>query len=261
MAIEVFNRFENKYMIDSDTFFKLKQRLSDFMEADAYNKKYDTYSISNIYYDTEDSHLIRTSLAKPDYKEKLRLRSYGTPDADAKVYVEIKKKFCGLTNKRRSAMKLSDAYTFLANGEIPELKPGMNPQVLREIEYILQQHRLVPSLYLAYDRRAYFGIGEHDLRVSFDRNIRSRRYDLFLEAGDYGDMLLDDGMWLMEVKSSESIPLWFARLLSEHKIYPTSFSKYGTVYTQELERAHQIPAAAFGNQERETVAVPALATA
>jgi hypothetical protein len=234
MAIEIFKRYENKYMLDEMTFDRLQRRLSDYMELDSNNKRYKTYPICNVYYDTPDSNLIRTSLSKPNYKEKLRLRSYGTPEADSKVYVEIKKKFRGLVNKRRSALPLAEAYVFLETGNIPDIDYSMNIQVLSEIQYILKQHPLAPRIYLAYERRAYFGNDRHDLRVSFDTNILTRRTDLRLESGIYGDSLLPDSKWLMEIKTSKSIPIWLCRILSEYKTYPVSFSKYGTEYKQML---------------------------
>lgn len=235
MAIEVFNRYENKYLIDERTLYKLQRRVSDYMEPDEYNKEDKTYTITNLYYDTQDSHLIRTSLKKPKYKEKLRLRAYGVPDGDSEVYAEIKKKVNGLVNKRRSALRLDEAYDFLQTGMMPDPQPCHNRQVLCEISYILQRHDLCPVLYLAYDRRAYFGLGQHDLRISFDSNIRTRRYDLKLEDGDYGDPLTDEGLWIMEIKVAQSMPIWLCRLLSENNIYPTSFSKYGAEYRQMHE--------------------------
>ena len=237
MAIEVFNRYENKYRIDADTLIKLEGRLSDHMELDAYNKENETYTIANLYYDTPDSYYIRTSLSKPQYKEKLRLRAYGVPDADTIVYAEIKKKVNGLVNKRRSALKLEEATEFLGSGSIPEQQPYHNGQVLNEVSYLLSRHELRPTLYLAYDRRAYFGSGERDLRISFDRGIRTRRYDLKLDLGDYGAPLIESNQWVMEIKTSQSIPLWLTRLLSEYRIYPVSFSKYGAEYMRLLENS------------------------
>lgn len=139
-------------------------------------------------------------------KEKLRLRSYGTPGETSPVYVEIKKKVSGLTNKRRCELPLPQGCAFLSTGTLPALTGNMNAQVLREVQYLMEWNEVRPALYLAYDRRAYFGVGEHDLRVSFDRNIRSRRTELALEAGDYGAPLLGPDQWLMEVKSAQSIP-------------------------------------------------------
>jgi SPX domain protein involved in polyphosphate accumulation len=252
MAIEIFNRYENKYVVSEKTALRLQDRLSEYMELDAYNKLHDTYSISNLYYDTEDSHLIRTSLSKPKYKEKLRLRAYGVPDGNTNVYVEIKKKVNRLVNKRRSAMTLDEAYSFLQSGRAPEIRPGMNRQVVGEIEYFLQTCDINPMICLSYERRAYFGVGQHDLRVSFDTNILTRRYDLRLESGIYGAPLLDGDCWLMEIKVAQSIPFWLCQLLSEYEIYPVSFSKYGTEYKQMLKSAINrrskyafIPAAAY----------------
>lgn len=53
-----------------------------------------------------------------------------------------------------------------------------------------------------------------------------------LEHGSYGNKLLPDGQYLMEVKISGAVPLWFAKIISGLNIYPVSFSKYGTEYKQ-----------------------------
>jgi hypothetical protein len=234
MAIEVFNRNECKFLIDEEIYEQLQTRLLQYMELDEYNKENQFYTISNIYYDTKDNQLIRNSLAKPVYKEKLRLRSYGVPKEDAKVYLEIKKKVGGLVNKRRTKLSLKEASDFINSGEKPQLKDYMNKQVLNEIEYILKIHDLEPKLYLAYDRKAFFGKENRDLRITFDTNIRTRRYDLALESGDYGESLLESGKWLMEVKAEKNIPHWLAKILSEYKIYKSSFSKYGKEYENQI---------------------------
>jgi SPX domain protein involved in polyphosphate accumulation len=234
MAIEVFNRHENKYRMNEDTSIRLQGRLFEYMQMDTNNTERFTYPICNLYYDTDDSYLIRASLQKPKYKEKLRLRSYGIPNENSKVYVEIKKKFRGVVNKRRSKLRLNEAYDFLASGETLETRPYMNGQVLREVEYILSRYDLKPKVFLAYERRAFFGADGSDLRVSFDTAIVTRRDDLRLESGIYGEPLLSDGEWLMEIKTSTSVPVWLAGLLSEYKVYPSGFSKYGAEYKRSL---------------------------
>ncbi|HEY9061454.1 MAG TPA: polyphosphate polymerase domain-containing protein [Pseudobacteroides sp.] len=239
MAIEVFNRYEKKFMMNTHTYEKVLRTLDQYMELDEYNKKHDFYTIANIYYDTKDHHLIRKSLSKPKYKEKLRLRAYGVPSLEDKVYLEIKKKVCGLVNKRRTKLTLSEAYDFVATGQKPELKKYMNKQVLNEIEYFLSVYDLEPKLYLAYDRKAYFGIDNRDLRITFDTNIRTRREDLRLELGDHGEQLLNKDVWLMEVKAEKTIPIWLTRMLSEYKLYKRSFSKYGTEFKTLVRKNSQ----------------------
>ena len=230
MAIEVFNRRENKYLIDKETFEKIIKVMDEHMDMDSHNIDHEPYTISNIYFDTPDDYLIRTSLSKPKYKEKLRLRAYKVPNMDSKVFLEIKKKFKGVVNKRRTKLKLSEAYDFVESGIAPAPQSYINAQVLKEIEYFLKIYDLSPKLYLAYDRIAYFEKNNRDLRISFDMNIRSRRYDLRLEKGDYGEKLLSDGTYLMEIKTSTAMPLWLTSVLADLHIGRTSFSKYGTEY-------------------------------
>lgn len=230
MAIEVFNRYEHKYKLDRETFEKVLEILDAHMDMDSHNKDHTPYTIANIYFDTPDDYLIRTSLDKPEYKEKLRLRAYGVPDKDSKVFLEIKKKFNGIVNKRRTKLTLEEAYRFLETGKAPEPKDYMNKQVLRELEYFLKIYNVSPKLYLAYDRIAYFEKGNKDLRISFDMNIRSRRYDLALEKGDYGERILKEDVYIMEIKTSLAKPLWVTHMLADLNIRRNRFSKYGTEF-------------------------------
>ena len=146
MAIEVFNRYEHKYLLDKDTYEKVIEIMDKHMNLDSYNENHVPYTIANIYYDTEDDFLIRTSLSKPEYKEKLRLRAYGIPDKTSKVYLEIKKKYNGIVNKRRTTLLLGEAYNFIKSGNAPLHKDYMNVQVIKEIEYFLRIYDLKPKL-------------------------------------------------------------------------------------------------------------------
>lgn len=240
MAIEVFNRYESKYLMDSQSFQEIYNRLLDYMELDEYNKNDQFYSISNLYFDTDQHSIIRSSLAKPKYREKLRLRAYGVPKPDAKVYLELKKKVFGLVNKRRTGLTLGEAYEFVRTGVEPELKPYMNKQVIQEIKYFLGRYELQPKVYLAYDRIAMFCKNNRDLRITFDTNIRSRRYDLLLEAGDHGELLMAKDQWLMEVKAEKTVPVWLAQLLSELGMFRTGFSKYGNEYRMNIRQEERI---------------------
>ena len=234
MAIEVFNRSEIKYLLTDELYRKIRPILEDYMEVDAYSRNGEFYTICNIYYDTERHDLIRKSIDKPAYKEKLRLRSYGVVRPGDKVYLEIKKKFDGKVNKRRTSMKLEDAYHYIQTREKPVPKSYMNRQVFREIDQLMNRYPLKPMLYLSYDRNAYFGKENSGFRVTFDKNILTRRENLGLDIGIYGDSLLPQGLWIMEAKAENALPLWFAKLLSTNHIYPASFSKYGSEYKKTI---------------------------
>lgn len=230
MAIEVFNRYEMKYRITNEQYEKLRESLSEHMESDEHSRNGEFYTICNIYYDTVHNDLIRRSIDGGIYKEKMRLRSYGTVEMDQKVFLEIKKKYDGLVNKRRTKMILKDAYDYFATGKKPEVLPFMNGQVLDEIDHMKNSLHLMPKLFLSYDRCAMFDRENRDFRVTFDRNITARRYDLGLHYGVYGDKLIGEDEWIMEIKIDKAMPLWMTKILSEFRIYKTSFSKYGAEY-------------------------------
>lgn len=234
MAIEVFSRYEKKYLITQENFIWLLEKIEPYMNPDKFNKNGKLYNIANIYYDTQNDALIRASIEKPVYKEKLRLRSYGVPNLEDEVFLEIKKKYKGLVNKRRTRLHLKEAYDLVERGINPVDKPYVNSQVLNEIKYFLSLYDLSPKVYLTYDRMAFFDKVDGDFRVTFDTNIRTRRQDVRLEAGNHGQLLLENDLWVMEVKSSGAVPLWFTALLSEKEIYSNSFSKYGTEYKKTL---------------------------
>ncbi len=228
MAQEVFERIEKKYLLPETVFRRLLPELRKHMADDVYGR----YTISNIYFDTEQFDLIRASLEKPVYKEKLRLRCYGTPSEDGKVFVEIKKKYKGIVYKRRITLSLKEARRYLVYGIRPDMTDWKftRQQIFREIDYMKERYGLRPAAFIAYDRIALAGTEDPELRVTFDTNLRYREDRLDLRKGDDGYPLLDSDTVLMEIKIPGAAPLWLARLLSENGIHMTSFSKYGTYY-------------------------------
>ena len=235
MAIEVFNRQEIKYLLTDEQKNALLSIIGDYMDSDPYNKDGKPYSICNLYLDTDSDELIIKSLEKPAFKEKIRLRSYGTAALTDTVYLESKKKFDHVVNKRRTSFLLQDAYKYFEDGSIPLNYSGLNRQVMKEIDYIMSFYNLKPRVFISYDRLAFFEKNNSDFRLTIDRNIQTRRTDLRLDSPIYGKQLLPEGKWLMEAKAFKAFPLWFVHFLSERKIFSSSFSKYGAEYKTHLE--------------------------
>ena len=217
-----FARIEKKYLISPVQQELILAGARRYMKEDVYGR----YSISSIYYDTPDFSLIRASLEKPAYKEKLRVRSYGTPRDGENVFVELKKKVGGVVYKRRAVMRAQDAPRYLA-GEAA-LSPG--GQISREIDYFQRFHAAAPAVFIGYDRMALSGVDEPELRITFDTALRWRTHDLDLRLGSAGAPLLPPERVLMEIKIPGAAPLWLCRLLSRARAYPASFSKYGACY-------------------------------
>lgn len=231
MYESIFQRVEEKYVITKKERDIIMEKIQPYIKKDKYYES----KICNIYFDTNNSDLIINSIGKPDFKEKIRLRSYGIPELDNDVFLERKEKYKGIVGKRRIKMKLSEFYDYMEQGEC-----SADNQIMKEIDYCFKYYSLVPSIYVAYDRKSYKGINEKDLRITFDENLRSRRNNLKLEDGDSGELYFKEEIYLMEIKTLSSIPLWFVRILSELKIYPKSFSKYGNIYIKEISNKEEL---------------------
>ena len=227
----VFKRKEIKYLLSSEERNALLPILEAHMEPDAFAHS----SISNLYYDTPDFRMVRRSLEKPMYKEKLRLRSYGMSENTSTVFPEIKKKAMGIVYKRRISLPYQEAVSFLSGQQIASTDTcdGTTRQILHELDWMLASYEnLSPRVFLSYERDSYKGVSDPSLRLTLDQDILFRTDRLDLREGAFGEAILLPDQTLMEVKISNAAPLWLAQALSEIGIFPVSFSKYGRAYEQ-----------------------------
>ena len=229
MAITVMQRYELKYLLSAAQTDYLRERLKGRMEVDEFGLT----SIASLYYDTPDYRLIRASIEKPKFKEKIRLRSYGIATDESPVFLELKRKYDGVVYKRRVQSTIPMVEKFFAGeGEI-----CAGGQINREITYFRDYYKtLVPACLIIYDRTAYFEPGG-DLRLTIDNDPRYRMEDLTLKKDMRGISLLPPGGTVLEIKVQGAMPLWLTDILSEGKIYKGSFSKYGSAYRRQIETA------------------------
>ena len=231
--LNVFKRTEIKYLLSDEQYRKLLPFLEKSFKTDEYGET----QINNIYFDTPNYRMIRTSLEKPLYKEKLRLRTYGKTDDTTNSFIEIKKKYDGIVYKRRVSGSYGKAYEYLVKGG----KPMDNSQISKEIEGLRNIYGdLIPAMTICYDRIAMVGRQNPEQRITFDRNIRWDTKSLDLRRIQTGNLILEEGQRMMEIKVLNAMPLELARKLSELEIYPTSFSKYGRGYAEMLSREKRL---------------------
>ena len=223
-----FKRYEVKYIMTRRQRDMLIEAIQGHMELDQFGR----HTIRNIYFDTDSFRLVRDSIEKPIYKEKLRVRSYQKAGYDSPVFVELKKKYDGVVYKRRLSLPHRAAMNALENG----LPLPADSQIAREIEAFRTFYgpTLKPAMLLTYEREAYYPVDGCDLRLTLDENIRWRTENIDLGGSAMGKMILPADAVLMELKSPGGYPRWIVDFLSENKIYKTSFSKYGTAYLQML---------------------------
>lgn len=235
-----FKRYEKKYLLSPQQYTALKAEIDKRFNPDEYGET----KICNIYYDTPNYLLIRRSIDKPIFKEKLRLRTYGVPKGTTTAFIEIKRKFNSVVYKRRIHLPYNKAVEYIKTAQDRQ----SDTQISKEIDYMINFYPgIEPKFYISYDRSAFFYKETSDIRVTFDRNLIWRDYELDLTNGSYGEPLLPEGYVLMEVKVPNTEPLWMASLLSQLKIYPTSFSKVGTAYKTMLAKKLGLSAVSTGN--------------
>ena len=223
-----FRRVEKKYPITLSQQAALLSIIGKHLIPDSHGKS----TICSLYLDTPSWRLIRESIDAVSYKEKLRIRSYGTPDSQTPVFLEIKKKYKGVVSKRRIKLPLCQAMDYVQGGEKP-----CTGQIAQEIDYALRfYNHPQPAMLIACEREAYFGRHDPDLRITFDRDIRCRHTELHMEAGSQGKSILPPDKVLMEIKTTGAMPLWLAEALDELSIYPGRFSKYAAAYQEIISK-------------------------
>lgn len=224
--VTVMQRVEWKYILSAEQTEFFEKRLQGHMEPDAYGLT----TISSLYYDTPDRKLIRASIEKPEFKEKIRLRAYGPVTDRSPVFLELKRKAYGVVYKRRVQATVPEVERFFA-GE-PEL--DRTGQIDREITYFRDYYRkLEPACMILYDRTAYYE-PDGDLRLTIDRDPRYRNEALSFDHAPVGVPLLNPGETILEIKVQDTIPLWLVRIFSEGKIRRGSISKYGEAYRRSM---------------------------
>ena len=225
MSNTVFERKEIKYVLSKEQFDNILKEVEQHCKKDEFSES----TIQSVYYDTKTYEIIRRSIEKPDYKEKLRSRSYGLANENSEIFFELKKKYNGIVYKRRIKTTQQRIDQIL---KYPYAFENAD-QITKEIANFAKIYEdLEPKYLILYDRIALKGEG--DLRITFDQNPRFRTTDLNLETSLEGRPLLDDGEVIMEVKTSFAMPLWLSHLLCLQKAYKQSFSKVGQAYKLDM---------------------------
>ena len=233
--IDTFQRVEDKYRISREMMKEILQEIKGHVHKDAYF----SYTVHNIYYDSPDSQMIIASLKGGGFKEKLRLRCYEQPNDDTLCFLETKKKYRDIVYKKRIALSHRSAMAYLND----DVMHGVHNNTSEEIEFLKNYYHVVPKTLILYDRICFAANEEADVRVTFDLNIRYRLDDINLTEHGDEELLIGNDV-IMEIKAMDRYPMWLVRILSKHRLYKQSFSKYGTIFRNRSEEmtAPVIPA-------------------
>jgi hypothetical protein len=237
MEINVFRRYEKKFLLTEDQYTRLVPIVREHMDLDPFCVDGKPYHVQTIYFDTLDNAIVRHSLDKPKFKEKLRLRHYGEVYQDGDpLYLEMKRKFVGVGTKRRVKLTFEEAQQVMHKQTLPPKEDYFSRQILGEIAYHINKFDVKPIVFISYSRFAYVARDDSHFRLTIDHDLVTRRNNLDFVSNNEGLKLIKPGFHLMEVKVGKAMPLWFARALSAYNIYSTSFSKYGKEFEHRLQK-------------------------
>lgn len=226
-----FKRIEEKFALSKSEYEYLKKNFPVYLEKDT---NY-LYKVSSLYFDTEDFQFTKDNIRKNSYKEKFRIRKYG--DTNTSVFLEIKRKFQGITDKRRIEIKEEEVQDYLSN--IQTYNRTFNQEeeeyIYNEIQWLFRRLELQPKVYIHYLREAYID-KENNVRLTFDKNIKYRTTDLdILECFSNDKLVAPEIDYLMEIKTPSGLPKWLEEILTELNIKKVEFSKYKQVYQRHIQ--------------------------
>ena len=250
-VIENFSRYEFKFPVSFDVMEQMLEDLKPYVSIDQHADSNGCYTISSIYLENEDLDCFAETMNGVDYRQKVRLRIYGT-NTD-KSFIELKSKYNGLVIKRRAVLPLSEAMDFLRQTE-KQINDGWEKndiftddnqkwlesfnvsscQILKEIQYAIISKRLKAKNVVSYERVALFDKSSPELRITFDFNIRTRWMDLDLAHGSYGDEVNPPKVAVLELKTGKKLPLWLVQIVSKYGYRNQTFSKYYSHYVKML---------------------------
>ena len=209
--------FELKFQIDEDRAQNVAAWAAQHLHLDPHADAAlgNAYRVHGLYFDTPALDVFHRS---PGYKRrKYRLRRYG---ANPRIFLEQKRKSDGKVAKRRVEV---------AHGELDRLR-----EVPTDLDWAghwfhcrINQRKLEPACLISYLRQAYFGHNaEGPLRLTLDREVRSRPAEGWSIAVVNGEAPLLSSHVLLELKYRKNLPALFKGLMQDFALVPAPLSKY-----------------------------------
>ncbi len=233
-------RFEKKYLVPNIQLDALRERFMPFLRADIYagieQFGYPEYTVRSIYFDSHDKKALDEKIAGVEERKKLRIRGYNTCDNNSKVFLEIKRKIGNRIYKNRSLIPYAKTQETLLFGPDESLMESLKLKNQQDdamrFLYQLKKHNMSPLNLIVYEREAYHGKFNSDLRVTFDKNVRSAIYpridDLFDESAL---TYIWDNHFILEVKYFDPpMPGFIKTIIEDFKLQSQALSKFTEGY-------------------------------
>ena len=229
-------RLEYKYVVPKSLVDDLRAAMAPYVRHDEHcSARPDRqYTVRSIYYDTRRFSCYDEKFDGFRLKKKLRIRGYDTESPGNTVFLEIKRKQEDFIAKSRAPVRWSrirEVFPGYGVGTSPlPFKPGTSEaEAAGRFLYNYHRRHMLPVVLVAYEREAFFSRFDPMLRLTFDKNVRSRLYPS-LESlySDRDAKFLTPGFFVFEVKFYLNLPVWVRALMRAFDLQRQAFSKYAT---------------------------------
>lgn len=212
-------RHEIKFTITKNCAKILKDRLLSIMSIDENGKN--GYFIRSLYFDTPNSDAYYEKIDGAPYRKKYRIRIYNNDDDF--IRLEKKMKHNNMTAKEQINISKSTCEKILNNSlSLFDVETGL----LKEFLIQVQTKHLMPSVIVDYERLA-LTYPVSDVRITFDSNIKSGRYNYNLFNYKDSDVkVIENNLLVLEVKFNEVLPEAIAIILGTIPSTRQAFSKF-----------------------------------
>ncbi len=196
-------RYELKFLLSTKWAEILKYRLSIVMDKDTFSiSPTGEYYIRSLYYDDIYNTAYYEKLDGKFEREKYRIRFYNFDDSF--ITLELKGKKGDLSYKKRDVIS-KEEYLQIRNKEFDKIEFN-DRNVLKDFIKMIKTKNIKPSVIVDYKRLA-FTYKFEDVRITFDENIKSGRYnhDLLNKNIPLYNVLEDNNV-ILEVKYNNRLP-------------------------------------------------------
>ncbi|MGE5313348.1 MAG: VTC domain-containing protein [Acidobacteriota bacterium] len=225
------NRLEYKYIVPVTSMDRLRTDLLRYLNPDSFaalRPGYE-YTVRSVYLDSSDYKCFYEKLDGLHERKKFRIRGYNTCTERSQIFFEIKQKHDNFISKSRAKTSFSHLSDVLAGCDASPLFDARDMTDYGKFFFNYHRLRLEPKALIVYDREAYECKFGSQLRITFDKYMRSKA------VSDASQMYEENGLrqiyvreFVLEVKFFQVLPQWIKTVLEKYDLTRLAASKYAS---------------------------------
>tara|TARA_R100001143_G_scaffold63267_1_gene69258 strand:- start:19254 stop:19994 length:741 start_codon:yes stop_codon:yes gene_type:complete len=224
-------RFELKYMISEAKAQQIRFFVQNYLPCDPYGITQPdlSYKVNSLYLDSNDLKTYQDTINGDRNRYKLRIRYYDYKDSP--VYFEIKRRYDKVIRKKRARVHRW-AVDELLDGHYPTMDHLVHhsveqKNVLDEFSYLQNLLITKPTIHVSYKREAYEPLDNNTVRVTFDRQVRSKEvYGKCILSEESGSFDVFGDNVILELKFTDRFPIWMQEMTQYFHLRKESAAKY-----------------------------------